>query len=177
MNFDDNNPDYFLHDFDKNGTSEPTPPAAGTQEPSRRVNFDEAPPVTPPLPSQKRGCRRGWVWFFTIVIIALAATIYIRYFTPYVTDSCTTGYITNVERRGIFFKTFEGEMISETALTDTTHVYTRDFVFSIPNDSVARAMQSLQGSGRPVRVTYERFYGTLPWRGASTCIVTAVEPQ
>ncbi len=117
------------------------------------------------------------MWFFSIVIVALAATIYIRYFTPYVTDSRMTGYITNVERRGIFFKTFEGEMISETALTDTTRVYTRDFVFSIPDDSVARAMQSLQGSGRPVRVTYERFYGTLPWRGASTCIVTAAEPQ
>lgn len=176
MKFDDNNPDYFLHDFD-NKNSETDQVAESRQQPSRQISFDTpsgAQPV-PPAP-KRRGCRRGWIWFFTIIIVAIATTIYIRYFTPYVTDSQATGFITTVERRGIFFKTFEGEMISEMALTDTTRVYTRDFVFSIPNDSVARRLQQLQGSGKPVRVTYERYYGTLPWRGATNCIVTAVEP-
>lgn len=105
----------------------------------------------------------------------MGVTVYVRYFTPYVTDSRATGYITNVERRGIFFKTFEGEMISEAALTDTTRVYTRDMSFSIPSDSLALRLQNLQGSGRPVRLTFERYYGNLPWRGATNCILVGIE--
>lgn len=169
MNFDDNNPDFFLHDFEKEGRT------GGDTDPNRRVvDFGSESPQTPPR-QQRRGCRKGWIWFFAILLTVLGVTVYVRYFTPYVTDSRATGYITNVERRGIFFKTFEGEMISEAALTDTTRVYTRDMSFSIPSDSLALRLQNLQGSGRPVRLTFERYYGNLPWRGATNCILVGIE--
>ena len=32
------------------------------------------------------------------------------------------------------------------------------------------------GTGRIVTVTYNRYFGALPWRGQRTCIVTGVEP-
>ena len=66
-------------------------------------------------------------------------------------------------------------MISQSQLTDTTRVYSRDFYFSIPDDSLARVIQSYEGTGRPVTLTCKRYFGTLPWRGASKIVVTSID--
>ena len=104
----------------------------------------------------------------------LAVAFYIRYFVPYTSDTLTTGYITLVEKRGIFFKTFEGEMISESVLADTSKVYSRDFYFSIPNDSLGRLVQSYQGTGKRVTVTTQKYFGTVPWRGSQKSVITNI---
>lgn len=135
--------------------------------------------VTDPADSPKRKRRRAHrrlFWFFLIVFIVLCTAFYIRYFVPYTSETLTTGYITLVEKRGIFFKTFEGEMISESVLADTSKVYSRDFYFSIPDDSLGRLVQSYQGTGKRVTLTTQKYYGTLPWRGSQKSVVTAVTP-
>ncbi|MBD5322376.1 MAG: hypothetical protein HDS01_06370 [Bacteroides sp.] len=126
-----------------------------------------------PARKHRRGCMR-LIWFFLILIAVAATAFYIRYFIPYTSDTLTSGYIVLVEKRGLFFKTFEGEMISESMLADTAKVYSRDFYFSIPDDSLARVVQSYQGTGRRVTVTTQKYYGTLPWRGSQKSIVTAI---
>ena len=180
----DKKEDYFLHDFDKKPVSGPdadTTPSAG-----QTVDFTGG--VRQPSPGdttsgngndgQKRrgGCRKFWIWFFFIILLVLGVTVAIRYFIPYATDSQVRGYVVSVETRGIICKTFEGEMVSHAALADSTRIYAREISFSIPSDSLARAIQSYQGTGRPVTVTLERYYGTLPWRGASPTVAVAVEP-
>lgn len=124
---------------------------------------------------RRRQLRRRLLWGAGVIAVALAVTVYIRYFNPYVVDARVTGYITNVERRGIVFKTFEGEMITEASLTDTTRVYSRDFSFSVDDPVLARELQDNQGTGRPLTLTFKKFYGVIPWRGASRNIVTAVD--
>lgn len=188
MNFDNNDNDYFLHDF-KGGDTQPgnsgnsSNSGAGnsasgftfpetSQETGGTGNQQGSSSITP-TPAKRK--RHGWRWFFIIMFAALCVTIYIRYFVPYATESRTTGFVTRVEKRGIIFKTFEGEMISQSQLTDTTRIYSRDFLFSIPDDSLARELQTHEGSGRPVTITCKRYFGTLPWRGASNTIVTAIE--
>lgn len=132
----------------------------------------------PESPARKRRRRRMRLFWFFLILFAIAGTaFYIRYFIPYTSDTLTSGYIVLVEKRGIFFKTFEGEMISESMLADTAKVYSRDFYFSIPNDSLARVVQSYQGTGRRVTVTTQKYYGTLPWRGSQKSIVTAITPD
>lgn len=119
--------------------------------------------------------RRPWVkWGIVIVVAGLFVAFYLRYMTPYVVESRQKGYITNVERRGLMFRTFEGEMVSEASINDSTRLYTRDFTFSVPDDSLARELQKLQGTGRPVVVYFKKYYGTLPWRGSSTNIITSI---
>ena len=162
----DNNEDYFLHDF--SNTPEPATPTSG-----QTVDFT---PASDDQKRKRRGCGKFWIWFFLIVALVLGATVAIRYFLPYTTDSQMRGYVVSVERRGIIFKTFEGEMVSHSALEDSTRVSAREINFSIPSDSLARVLQSYQGTGRPVTVTLERYYGTLPWRGASPTVAVAVEP-
>mgnify|MGYP006876765644 CR=1 FL=1 len=114
------------------------------------------------------------LWLLLIVIFGGGLTFYIRYLTPYVEEAQVRGYIVSVERRGIFFKTYEGVMATESALVDTAAVYQRDMTFSVSDPAVVAKLRDYQGSGQPVTLTYERYYGSLPWRGASTIVATDV---
>lgn len=188
MKFDDSDEDYFLHDF--SGKNQPQAPDGPAETPSQPDTTDRhaAPtfdfsdgnrPAGPqvPGPSADRPKRRhGWWWFFLIVAAVLIGAVGIRYFVPYVTESRATGYVTLVEKRGIVFPTFEGEMVSESQLADTARIYSRDLNFSIPDEDLALRLQKYQGSGRPVTVTFKRYYGTLPWRGASNTIAVDFVP-
>lgn len=124
--------------------------------------------------SRRHRLRRAIVLTLLFLMCVIGIAGYIRYFNPYATEAITTGYITSIERRGILFKTFEGEMITERSYGDTTRVYHNDFTFSVDNDSIAYLLQSFQNTGRHVTVSYSRYYGTLPWRGASTNVIDAV---
>lgn len=174
MKLFDDEKDLFLHDFSKpegeaNEQDGPAKPAG------QEFSFE------PETGSRdKKNGNRGRTWlirFIAIVVCALALAIYVRYFIPHTSESKSRGYITVVEKRGIFFKTFEGEMVSETRLADTSKVYSRDLQFSIPSDSLGRLLQSYQSTGRPVVITTKKYYGTLPWRGATNTILTEITPQ
>lgn len=123
---------------------------------------------------RRHGCRRALAWILTIAIVGLGLTFYLRYFNPYATDARLTGCVLSVEKRGVFFKTYEAEIVTRDALADTSRVYTRERSMTVGSDEVARKLQALQGTGRPVTVSYERFYGTLPWRGSSTSVITGI---
>lgn len=189
MKFDDSDEDYFLHDFSASKESaagqgnEPSPtPARPQTEAGDAPHFDFSDENTgnsvgeqpQPSPRKKRG--HGWMWFFVIVALVLAGALTVRYFIPYITESRVTGYVTLVEKRGIVFPTFEGEMISESQLADTSRIYSRDVYFSIPDDEMALRLQQYQGTGRPVTVTFKKYYGTLPWRGASNVVAVDFQP-
>ncbi|MCM1137801.1 MAG: hypothetical protein NC221_03710 [Duncaniella sp.] len=186
MDFDDKGNDYFLHKFNEETDGGDSTQVSSDSSGSQTVGITEDKPTsgefTFPEAEKNNGKvekrkhkRHGWLWFFFILFVALGVTVYIRYFVPYATESRTTGFVTKVEKRGIIFKTFEGEMISQSQLTDTAHVYSRDFYFSIPNDSLARVIQSYEGTGCPVTITCKRYFGTLPWRGTSKTIAVSID--
>ncbi len=168
--------DMFLHDFSR--CADPEVSVKPDEVPNvREFSFDGG--TAPKERAVKRGGRgrRFVAWFAFIVVAALATAFYIRYYIPHTTESRTRGYVSLVEKRGIFFKTFEGEMVSDARLTDTARVYSRDIHFSIPSDSLGRLVQSFQATGRPVVITTKKYYGTLPWRGATNTILTDISPQ
>ncbi|MCM1518214.1 MAG: hypothetical protein NC117_06205 [Pseudoflavonifractor sp.] len=171
----DDHKDYFI-DTDSQDDTTPTGNRGGG---NGTPDIEFASPATngdstaAPKPRRHR-FRRWMAWALLIVIAAGALTFYIRYLNPYIVDARVRGYIVSVERRGIFFKTCEGVMVTESALVDTTRVYQRDMTFSITDPALFETMRDLQGTGIPVTVTYERYYGSLPWRGASTVVATAV---
>lgn len=190
MKFDDSDKDYFLHDFSEEQTddsparpssSTPSDGQSGQTDDSASPSFDFSNPsgegTTGVDVKPKRRHRKVLVWFFVIVFAVLGVTVWIRYFVPYVTESQVTGYVTLVEKRGIIFRTFEGEMVSESRLADKGNVYSRDVYFSIPDDDMARRLQQYQGSGTPVTITCKRYYGTLPWRGASNNVMVSFTPK
>ncbi len=185
MNFNDNDKDYFLHDFSKSeadpSVAADTPAAAAADSPSSSpqspsFDFTDGRAVAPTERTKKNRLRGCLTWAVCITVVVIAVTVWIRYYVPYVTESKVTGYVTTVEKRGIIFKTFEGEMVSEEQFATSNRVYSRDINFSIPDSDLARRLQQYQASGQPVTVTCKRYYGVLPWRGASTTIVVSFTP-
>lgn len=163
MDFDDK-PDYFT-------TPEPEQPV-----PDPVIRFEGAAAAPQPEKPKRRHRRTRKILAYSIIIMAaiLASIFWIRYFQPYETHMHEEGYVVDFKKQGFLFKTWEGQMLVNQALVDTTKVYSRDFVFSVDNDELARELSDLKGSGRRVTVTYRRYWGALPWRGATTCVVTGV---
>lgn len=123
-------------------------------------------------------CRktRFYLWLVGAAVVAGAVVaLWLRYFSPYITEATQYGYIENIEKRGMLFKTYEGTLIPYKELMDTTRIYSRDFVFTADNVKIATELKRAELAHRPVRVEYKRYFGTLPWRGASQIIVTAVD--
>ena len=107
-----------------------------------------------------------------IVIVGLGIACWLRYFSPYVDYATQYGYVENIEKRGNIFKTYEGVLIPYKELMDTSRIYSRDFVFSVKNDTIAAKIKQAQYDAKPVRVEYKKYHARVPWRGASTILVT-----
>lgn len=139
------------------------------------IKFEETAPAPVELPRKRHRLRRFVAWCVVIIVAAVAATVYFRYVNPYETDASERGYVADIKRQGMLFKTWEGQMLVQEALVDSLRPYTRDFTFSVANDEVASKLAAAKGTGRPVTVTYRRYWGVLPWRGATTTVVTDVK--
>ena len=114
-----------------------------------------------------------WVWIIcALAVIGLVIGCWIRYFSPYVEDATQYGYVEGIEKRGMIFKTYEGTLIPYKDLMDTTRIYNRDFVFSVKDPATATAIKQAMYNVKPIRVTYRKYYATVPWRGASKIVVT-----
>lgn len=110
-----------------------------------------------------------------IVFIWLMTMLWMRYFSPYTIEAQQTGRIMELKLQGMIFNTYEGKMLSEQYVDYPEKWLQYDFPFSVVNDSIARNIMRLQGTGKRIRITYQEFQGTLPWRGNSHRIVTGYE--
>ncbi|MDE6587583.1 MAG: hypothetical protein K2K40_04535 [Paramuribaculum sp.] len=174
FDYSDEKPDYFVGDS-RDKASGAAPDAGSTLDFGDGDDSGGSHGYPDEAPRRRRGrARRVVAWIIAVCVVVLVALCYFRYFNPYATESRIDGYVVNVERRGLLFKTYEAEIISESALTDTTRVYSRTLTVSIPSATLAHRLQAMQGSGRRVSLVTERFYGMLPWRGASTTVVTGI---
>lgn len=167
----DDQPDYYRD-------SGPEETAAGDSNvidfSSEQSNRPESSPEGHDAPRRHRSRLKWVITAVLVVIAALGVTVWLRYFTPYVEDARMNIYVVNVERRGLIFKTYEAEVISQAALTDTTRIYTRQLDMSIEDSRLAGELQGLQSTGKPVTISYKKYYGMLPWRGSSTEIITGI---
>lgn len=118
----------------------------------------------------------AWVWIAGIVILfGLVAGCWIRFFHPYVQEATQYGYVENIEKRGMIFTTYEGTLIPYKELMDTTRIYNRDFVFSVKDAETAATLKQALYDVKPIRVSYKKYYATVPWRGASKIVVTSAD--
>lgn len=161
-----------------------TAPTASSADTDREFSFDRTQPSGPtcspglqqPKPRPRHTGRKILLWFIVIVLIVGGGAFWMRYLNPYTVDSLVSGYVTNVEKRGLFFKTYEGEMVTESMTADPSgSPYRQTLHFSIPSPELALRLQSVQGTGSKVTLTTEKFYGVLPWRGASNVVATSAK--
>lgn len=166
MLIDDNKPDYFTDD----GT--PQEEAPFQARPTITFSCDDDAAAAPK--SRRSRFRRIVGWTLLCAVVILGVAFWIRYLNPYATDCHLKGYVTAVEKRGLLFKTYEVDIVSEAALTDTARIYSHNLSFSIADPAVVSSLQRMQGTGRPVSIRYKKYFGTLPWRGASKFVLDQV---
>lgn len=119
---------------------------------------------------------RIWSWVVGVVaVLGIVFGIYIYLFTPYEREVVQYGYVEKIGYKGTLFKTFEGTVIPYREMMDTSRTYDRDFVFSAANEKVATRIKFLEKSGLPVRLEYNVYHISLPWRGETKIVVTAAD--
>lgn len=170
----DDHPDYFLADEQE--------AAAGAATADRTIDFtadgtdhDTTGSSENPEP-KKRHSRFHKVigWTIAIAVIVLGVAFYLRYCSPYAVDAVERVYVVNVDKRGLVFKTYEAQVLPLNSLADTSSVYSQPEQFTVASPELALKLQQLQGTRTPVVLHYEKFYATLPWRGASKFVITSV---
>ena len=107
-----------------------------------------------------------------LLSVVLLGWLWARYLHP-----CRTwqepGYIMQVSSEGSLLHTIECRMLGRRMVEDTL-AYERPLRFTILDDTLAAVAKSLEGTGKCVRVSLEEYRGTLPWRGPSGVIATAI---
>lgn len=173
---DDDKPDYFLSDNESTDSQAPTDNNANVIDFSDAGSASDTSGSAPanPEPKHHRG-RKLLIWTALIALIVLATAFYLRYCSPYAEDAAMEVYVVNVEKSGPIFKTYEAQVVSVDRLSDTTQIYSHPEQFTVGTEALAHTLQSLQGKRIPVTLRYEKFYATLPWRGASKWVITGVE--
>ncbi len=124
-----------------------------------------------------RGCLSGWFLGVVLLgVVIIGAVGYFRYLSPVVDNASALVNVTNVERRGVFFKTYEAEIVDPEKIADTAGVYTHPRSVSVADEIVAEQLREARLSGKPVEISYEVYSATLPWRGESKIVVVSAKP-
>lgn len=112
-----------------------------------------------------------------LFVVGAALWVWMYFWVPVVSVQEQVGYVDEVRCEGRIFKTFEGKLLTVGMLYDSVPDITREFTFSIDNDSVARDLMRLQKTGRRVALSFKEYEATLPWRGNSTRMVVGFEER
>ena len=110
----------------------------------------------------------------SIIVVALGLFIYFHFFFVYSTG-VNAGDLNYFQREGVIFKTYEGKMIQSgfKAINGSEKsIRSNEFKFSVTDPAVADKL--MHSSGKYVELQWQRYMGTLPWRGNSQYIVTEV---
>lgn len=179
---DDDFPDYFLEEGDSE--SQPQPQSKErTPQTGETIVFsgDGSRGHAESDVTSGRRDRHGFGCGFKVgcglflLLIIFCAIAYFRYLTPTVDDAVMDVYVQKVERRGVFFKTYEAEIVELQRLADTVSAYTHSCSVTIADERLARRLQSMQSGGTPVRLRYQQYAASLPWRGESKRIIISAE--
>lgn len=109
-------------------------------------------------------------WSTVILILALAAFIYIRFCFVF-GEGVKAGQLNQVVYKGYVFKTYEGRLIQAgfKGQSGGAGIQSNEFNFSVVDRAVADSL--MRCSGKTVELHYKEFLGALPWRGLQKYIV------
>ena len=102
----------------------------------------------------------------TVGFIAWLGFIYVAVYS----EGVRAGELIKVSRKGVIFKTFEGEMSQGIAGAQI-------FSFSVLDSDPEVIEQLKELQGQYVKVNYRERYKTFPWWGDSVYFVTKVEKE
>ncbi len=112
-------------------------------------------------------------WLILVIFIVLAALVYWKYFFTY-SEGYRAGLLQKFSRKGVVFKTYEGEMILSSVRSNRDiAIASEKFFFSVKTEGVANKLNQLQGEY--IVVHYREKNGVLPWVGETRYLVDSVK--
>jgi hypothetical protein len=122
-----------------------------------------------------RGVKKIVRWIIALLVIVLAIFIYANYFHTF-SEGYRAGILQKFSRKGVIFKTYEGEIILSGAAPDTeTIISPEKFSFTMVNRDLVRQFDTLQGQN--VIVHFIQKNGAVFWRGESKFLVDSVRSR
>lgn len=124
------------------------------------------------LQPKKRRNRKPLRWFLFIVILALTAFVYVRYYYVFSTG-VRAGELNYLVHKGVIFKTFEGMLVQSGFRADQPGgLQSNQFRFSVVDEEIAH--QLMLAGGKHVQLHYREYFGRLPWRGYTRFVVDSI---
>ncbi len=108
-----------------------------------------------------------------VIILALGLFLYFKFWFVY-SSGVNEGDINYFQREGFIFKTYEGKMIQSgyNSKNTSSAIQSNEFKFSVEDERVAQQINN--ASGRQIKLHWNRYLGTLPWRGNSQFVVDSI---
>ncbi len=125
--------------------------------------------------------RLTWKWIkriFFIVLLGVIAWICFLLFANY-SEGVRTGYVVKISRKGVLFKTNEGELNFGFPQVNTLPGATSQniWMFSVPDSDVAHQIQKASETGQKVSLHYKQKYMKLFFIGDTDYLVYKIEPS
>ncbi|MCC6576528.1 MAG: 6-phosphogluconate dehydrogenase [Flavobacteriales bacterium] len=135
-------------------------------------------PVAPAPRTFGQKVGRLTVRLFLLAIAGLLAWLLFIYYAVY-SEGSRSGMIIRLSKRGVVFKTWEGQLNMQSfgAMDPKGTSLNEVFNFSVQkgDEELYRQLEAASLSGERVNLHYVERYARLPWRGETTCFVTRVE--
>jgi hypothetical protein len=110
-----------------------------------------------------RSFKKIMQWIAFIFLILLAVFIYWKYFYTY-SEGYRAGLLQKFSHKGTIFKTYEGEMILSSVVSNqNVALASEKFYFSVIDDSLSGRLDTLQGEY--IIVHYKQKNGKVFWKG------------
>ena len=112
-------------------------------------------------------------WISVIAVLSIAAFIFFKFCFVY-SEGVNEGDINYFQKEGFIFKTYEGKMIQSgyNSKNTSSTIQSNEFKFSVEDERIAQQIND--ASGRQIKLHWNRYLGTLPWRGNSQFVVDSI---
>ncbi|MCE5346068.1 MAG: hypothetical protein LLG13_07255 [Bacteroidales bacterium] len=120
-----------------------------------------------------RKTKKIFKWFLFLVVLLAGIFVYWKYFYTY-SEGYRAGLLQKFSNKGVFFKTYEGELILSSVSTNKeVAIASEKFHFTVTNKTLVRQFDTLQGE--MVIVHYREMNSPVFWRGDSPYLVDSVK--
>jgi len=113
-----------------------------------------------------------------LVVLVIAIGVFAFFYFGKFSTGYRSGKVMKVSKRGVMFKTWEGQMDLQTfgAVRDNKNMVTETFKFSIDgDDALIKALEDAALAGERVNLHYYERYMKIPWRGDTKVFVFGIE--
>ena len=105
--------------------------------------------------------KKRWIVFTVLLIVALTAFLYIRFFFVF-GEGVKSGELNYVVYKGLVFKTYEGKLIQSGIRSKTAGtIQSYEFEFSVENEALARKLRLFLAFGNDLAHMPPPLFGIL----------------